>query len=122
MAAYELRGTRTKNIVTALQSFVDSYCRPPYVLTTDGGPQFGPANAAITSWCVDLGICHEISAAFSPSDYGESESAVKRFKAALAHADMEDPNMVTSRLGALVSNINLEQRLDKSGCAAELFL
>ena len=91
-------------------------------MSTDGGPQFAPANAAIASWCTDLGICHELSAAFSPSDNGESESAVKRFKAALAHTDMENPNMVMSRLGALVSNINLEQHLDKSGSAAELFL
>ena len=29
LAAYELRGTKTKIIVTALQSFVDTYVGPP---------------------------------------------------------------------------------------------
>ena len=47
IVAYELRGTQTKNIVTALQSFIEMYYGPPYILTLDSRPQFSPADAAI---------------------------------------------------------------------------
>ena len=53
-----------------------------------------------------------------PKSNGEAESAVKRVKYAIAHNKSEKPLSIQ----AAIHNINLEQRLDMSGCAAELFL
>ena len=44
---YQLRGTKTRNVIEALQDFNDTYVGPPYWLTSDGGPQFAGTNAAI---------------------------------------------------------------------------
>ena len=46
---YQLKGTKTKHVVWCLQDFNKVYCRPPYWLTSDGGPQFAAANEAIKS-------------------------------------------------------------------------
>ena len=46
---YQLRGTKTRNVIEALQEFNDTYVGPPYWLMSDGGPQFAGANAAIKS-------------------------------------------------------------------------
>ena len=46
--AYNLPGTKTKNIIASLEEFVETYYGPPLLLTSDGGPQFGAANRAIT--------------------------------------------------------------------------
>ena len=35
---YQLRGTKTRNVIEALQEFNDTYVGPPYWLTSDGGP------------------------------------------------------------------------------------
>ena len=45
--AYKLAGTKTKNIISSLEDFVEVYYGPPLLLTSDGGPQFGAANTAI---------------------------------------------------------------------------
>ena len=41
--AYNLPGTKTKNIIASLEEFVEVYYGPPLILTSDGGPQFGAA-------------------------------------------------------------------------------
>lgn len=46
--AYNLPGTKTKNIIASLEEFVETYYGPPLLLTSDSGPQFGAANRAIT--------------------------------------------------------------------------
>ena len=116
--AYKLPGTKTKHVISALQEYCEQYYGPPYILTSDGGPQFSVANQAIGTWCRDLGITHELSSAMNPEGNGEAESAVKRVKYAIAHTKSEKPMVIQSA----VHNINLEQRVDMSGCAAELFL
>ena len=78
--AYNLPGTKTKNIIASLEEFVDVYFRPPLLLTSDGGPQFNTANNAITDWANETGINHNLSAAYSPQSNGEVEAAVKRIK------------------------------------------
>ena len=116
--AYRLPGTKTRHVIAALQDYVEQYYGPPYILTSDGVPQFSVANKAIGTWCKELGITHEISAALSPQSNGEAESAVKRVKHAISHAKSESPKAIE----AAIHNINLAQRLDMSGCGAELFL
>merc|ERR1712237_94180 len=49
LRVYQLKGTKTRNVIQALQDFNDCYAGPPYWLTSDGGPQFSGANAAIKS-------------------------------------------------------------------------
>ena len=49
--AYKLPGTKTKHIIDRLQDFVEVYYGPPYIITSDGGPQFSAANQAIGTWC-----------------------------------------------------------------------
>ena len=44
---YQLGGTKTRNVINTLQDFNNTYCGPPYWLTSDGGPQFAGANATI---------------------------------------------------------------------------
>ena len=46
--AYNLPGTKTKNIIASLEEFVEVYYGPPLLLTSDSRPQFGAANKAIT--------------------------------------------------------------------------
>ena len=69
--AYNLPGTKTKNIIASLEEFVEVYYGPPLLLTSDGGPQFSAANRAITDWTNDTGIYHDLSAAYSPQSNGE---------------------------------------------------
>ena len=87
------------------------------LLTTDGGPQFGAANSAIKEWAQETGINHDLSAAYSPQSNGEAEAAVKRVKMAIAYSD-GTPGSIRS----VCHNLNWEQRPDKSGSPAELFM
>ena len=73
----KLPGTKTKHVIAALQDNIEQYYGPPYILTSDGGSQIAVANKAIGTWCRELGITHEISAALCPTSNGEAESAVK---------------------------------------------
>ena len=74
---YQLRGTKTRNVIEALQEFNDTYVGPPYWLTSDGGPQFAGANAAIKKWAEEASILHTLSAAFNPEGKGEAERSVQ---------------------------------------------
>ena len=74
--AYNLPRTKTKNIIASLEEFVETYYGPPLLLTSNGGPQFGAANRAITEWGNETGINHELSAAYSPQSNGEAEVAI----------------------------------------------
>ena len=65
----------------------------------------------------DTGINHDLSAAYSPQSNGEAEAAVKRIKQVIAHSD-GTPNGIKTAC----HNINWEQRPDKRGFPAELFL
>ena len=116
--AYKLAGNKTKHIISSLQDFVEVYYGPPYIITSDAGPQFASANKAIADWCWDMVITHEIRSALSPQSNGESESALKKVKMAISHAKTDS----VRALEAAVHTINWEQRLDLSGCSAELFL
>ena len=78
--AYNLPGTKTKNIIASLEVFVEVYYGPPLLLTSDGGPQFNAANKAITNWANETGINHDLSAAYSPQSNGEAEAAMKKIK------------------------------------------
>ena len=88
--AYKLLRTKTRHIIASLQDFVEVYYGPPYIITSDGGPQFSAANRAIGAWCWDMGITHEISSALSPQSNGESEGALKRVKMAISHAKTDN--------------------------------
>ena len=76
LRVYHLRGTKTYNVIDALQDYNNTYCGPLYWLTSDGGPQFAGANAAIKKWCEEASILHTLSAAFNPEGNGEAERAV----------------------------------------------
>ena len=84
--AYNLPGKKTKNIIASLEEFVEVYFRPPLLLTSDGGPQFGAANKAITEWANETGINHELSSAYSLQSNGEAEAAVKWIKYTIQHS------------------------------------
>ena len=86
-------------------------------MTTDGGPQFGRANNAIKKWAAEAGINHNLASAYSPQSNGEVEQAVKRVKAAIAHLDG-----TPAGIASVCHTLNWEQRPDKSGSPAELFL
>ena len=116
--AYLLKGTKTRNIINALQDFIDTYVGPPYWLTSDGGPQFAAANAAIKKWAEEALILHTISAAYNPEGNGEAEHAVQAAKRAISHAKDDKLDSIQS----IVANLNMDQRLDGSGSAAECFL
>ena len=96
---------------------MEVYYGPPLLLTSDGGPKFGAANKAITEWVNETGINHDLSAAYSTQSNREAEAAVKRIKYAIQHSD-RTPNSIKT----VCHNINWEQRPDKSGSPAELFL
>merc|ERR1711867_81502 len=81
---YKLKGTKTHNVIEALQDFNDTYVGPPYWLTSDGGPQFSGAKAAIKKWAEEASILHTLSAAFNPEGNGEVERAVQAAKKAIA--------------------------------------
>ena len=85
--AYNLPGTKTKNIIASLEEFVEVYYGPPLLFTSDGGPQFGEANKAITEWAKETGINYELSAVYSPQSNGEAEMAVKHIKYPIQHSD-----------------------------------
>ena len=63
------------------------------------------------------GINNELSATYSPQSNGEAESVVKRVKHAIAHSDGTASGIKTA-----CHNLNWEQRVEKSGSPAELFL
>ena len=112
-----MRGTKTRNVIEALQDFNDTYVRPPYWLTSDGGPQFSGANAAIKKWAEEASIQHTLSAAFNPEGNGEAERAVQAAKKAIAHSK-DDCKSIQS----IVANLNHDQRVDGSGSPVECFL
>ena len=90
---------------------------PPLLLTSDGGSQFNAANRAITDWANETGINHDLLATYSPQLNREEEAAMNRIKQAISHSD-GTPNGIKTAC----HNINWEQRPDKSGSPAELFL
>ena len=100
-----------------LQDFNDCYAGPPYWLTSDGGPQFSGANAAIQKWAEEVSIKHSISAAFNPEGNGEAERAVQSTKKAISHCQVGGKS-----IQSIVANLNHDQRVDGSGSAAEIFL
>ena len=102
--AYNLPGTKTKNIIATLEEFVEVYYGPPLLLTSDGGPQFSAANKAITDSSNETGINHNLLAAYFPQSNGEVEVAVKRIKYAIQHSD-SPPNGIKT----VCHNINWEQ-------------
>ena len=114
---YQLRGTKTRNVIEALQEFNDTYVGPPYWLTLDGGPQFSGANAAIKKWAEGASIKHTKSAAFNPEGNGEAERAVQSAKKAISHCKGG-----SNSIQSIVANLNHDQRVDGSGSAAEIFL
>ena len=65
----------------------------------------------------ETGINHDLSAAYSPQSNGEAEVAVKRIKHMIQHS-----NGTPNGIKTVCHNINWEQRPDKSGSPAELFL
>ena len=69
--AYKLAGTKTKNIISSLEEFVEVYYGSPLLLTPNGGPQFGTANKAIQEWAKQKGINQELSSAYSLQCNGE---------------------------------------------------
>ena len=79
--------TRTKNVIRALEEYIETYYGPPQLITTDRGPQFSCSNNAIREWVKNAGINHELSSPYSPQSNGEAEQAVVRIKAAIAHSD-----------------------------------
>ena len=109
--------TKTKSIIHSLEDFIETYYRPPLLLTTDGGPQFGGTNKAIKVWAEESWINHELSSAYSPQPNGETEQAVKRVKAVIAHSDG-----TPSSIKSVCHNLNWEQRSDRSGSLVELFM
>ena len=115
--AYKLLSTKTKNIIASLEDFVETYYVPPFLLTRDGGPQFIAANSAIKEWAQETGINHDLPAANSPQSNEEVEAAVKQVKMAIAHSDG-----TPGSIKAVCHNLNWEQRADKSGSLAKLFL
>ena len=114
---YQLKGTKTCNVIEALQEFNDTYVGPPYWLTSDGGPQFAGANAAIKKWAEEASILYTLSAAFNPEGNGEAERAVQAAKHAISHAKGD-----LKSIQSVVANLNHDQRGDGSGSAAECFL
>ena len=48
--AFQLGSTRTKNVIRALEEYIEVYYGPPLLMTTDGGPQFARSNNAIREW------------------------------------------------------------------------
>merc|ERR1712041_29938 len=117
LRVYELKGTKTRHVIEALQDFNDCYAGPPYWLTSDGGPQFSGANAAIQKWAEEASIKHSISTAVNPEGNGEAERAVQAAKKAIAHSK-DDCKSIQS----IVAILNHDQCVDGSGSAAESFL
>ena len=109
---YQLRGTKTRNVISCLQDYNNTYW-----LTSNGGPQFAGANAAIKTWCEEASILHTLSAAFNPEGNREAERFVQAAKWAISHTK-DDLKSIQS----CVANLNHNQRVDGSGSAAECFL
>ena len=116
--AYLLKGTKTRNVIEAIEDYINVYIGPPYWLTSDGGPQFAAANNAIKKWADEAGILHTLSAAYNPEGNGEAERAVQAVKKAISHAASDKLDSIQ----AVVANLNMDQRRDGSGSAAECFL
>ena len=91
--AFSLGSTRTKNVIRALEEFIETYYGPPLLSTTDRGPPFSCSNNAIREWAANAGINHKLSSTYSPQSNGEAERAVKRIKAAILHWDGTQPGI-----------------------------
>merc|ERR1712215_657214 len=104
LRVYELKGTKTRHVIQALQDFNDCYSGPPYWLTSDGGPQFSGANAAIQKWAEKASIQHSISAAFNPEGNGEAERAVQAAKKGISHSKKD-----CKSIQSIVANLNHDQ-------------
>ena len=77
-----------------------------YWLTSNGGPQFAGANAAIKTWCEEASILHTLSTAFNPEGNGEAERVVQAMKKVISHAGDDLKSMQSC-----VTNINHDQIL-----------
>merc|ERR1712082_475191 len=108
--AYHLKGTKTRHVIEAIQDYINVYVGPPYWLTSDGGPQFAAANAAIKKWAKKALILHTISAAYNPESNGEAKCAVQAAKRAISHAKDDKLDSIQS----IVANLNMDQRLHGS--------
>ena len=76
----KLRGTKTKNIIKALERYICTYAGPMYILVSDGGPQYKETNKALSEYCAQVGITHRLSSALSPESNGFAESGVCALK------------------------------------------
>ena len=114
--AQELSSTKTNSIIDALNSFNRTYAGPPYRISSDGGPQYGPMNAKIGAWAAQAEIQYEISAALSPESNGESEACVKKIKSVILHALLDKQDVKSA-----IANSNNLQRANGQGSPAELF-
>ena len=73
-----MAGTKTKNIISSLEEFVEVYYGPPLLLTSDGGPQFA---ASITSkFLRNYGVHHRLSSVSYARSNGRAELGVKTVK------------------------------------------
>ena len=93
VSCFFLRGTKTSQIVSALDSYCQLYSGPPYHITTDGGPQFKASNKEIGGWAKENGVTHTLASAYSPQSNGEAEAAVKRIKEIVRHAERAGENL-----------------------------
>ena len=56
--AFLLGLTRTKNVIRELEEYIETYYGPPFLRTTDRGPQFSHSNNAIREWARNACILH----------------------------------------------------------------
>ena len=77
----KLTGTKTQDIVGALDKYINRYAGPPYVLISDGGPQYMQTNKILEEYCQEAGIIHRTSSALNPTSNGFAEAAVCTLKA-----------------------------------------
>ena len=71
--AFHLGSMRTKNVIRALEEYIETYYGSPLLMTTDGGPQFSRSNNVIREWAKNARINHKLSSAYSPQSNGEAE-------------------------------------------------
>ena len=76
----QLRGTKTWNVIEALERYICAYAGPMYILVSDGGPQYKETNKALTEYCAHVGITHRPSSALSPESNGFAEAGVAALK------------------------------------------
>ena len=112
----KLKGTKTKDIIGALDRYINRYAGPMYVLISDGGPQYQETNRMLEEYCKHAGIIHRTSSALNPESNGFTESAVCTLKAQVRKATQGKVDWER----ALTIN-NAMQRPDKSGSPSEIF-